>query len=90
DVYALYLCQSGLGLGDRDLYLDTKFAPQLARYQQYVAQLLGMAGWADAEAAAAKVVAMEARIAKAHWTRAQSRDRDKTYNPTGIAELKAA
>jgi putative endopeptidase len=33
---------------------------------------------------------MEARIAKAHWTRAQSRDRDKTYNPTGIAELKAA
>jgi putative endopeptidase len=90
DVYALYLRQSGLGLGDRDLYLDAKFAPQLARYQQYVAQLLGMAGWADAEAAAAKVVAMEARIAKAHWTRAQSRDRDKTYNPTGIAELKAA
>ncbi|WP_347274982.1 M13-type metalloendopeptidase [Sphingomonas sp. HITSZ_GF] len=90
DVYALYLRQSGLGLGDRDLYLDAKFAPQVARYQQYVAQLLGMAGWADADAMAAKVVAMEARIAKAHWTRAQSRDRDKTYNPTGIAELKAA
>ncbi len=89
DVYALYLRQSGLGLGDRDLYLDAKFAPQLARYQQYVAQLLGMAGWADADAAAAKVVAMETGIAKAHWTRAQSRDRDKTYNPTGIAELKA-
>jgi putative endopeptidase len=89
DVYALYLRQSGLGLGDRDLYLDAKFAPQLARYQQYVAQLLGMAGWADADAAAAKVVAMETQIAKAHWTRAQSRDRDKTYNPTGIAELKA-
>ncbi|EEF22225.1 zinc metalloprotease, putative, partial [Ricinus communis] len=35
DVYALYLRQSGLGLGDRDLYLDAKFAPQLARYQQY-------------------------------------------------------
>jgi len=90
DVYALYLRQSGLGLGDRDLYLDAKFAPQVARYQQYVAQLLGMAGWADADAAAAKVVAMETQIAKAHWTRAQSRDRDKTYNPTGIAELKAA
>ncbi|NIJ63845.1 putative endopeptidase [Sphingomonas leidyi] len=89
DVYALYLRQSGLGLGDRDLYLDAKFAPQVARYQQYVAQLLGMAGWADADAAAARVVAMETQIAKAHWTRAQSRDRDKTYNPTGIAELKA-
>jgi len=90
DVYALYLRQSGLGLGDRDLYLDAKFAPQVARYQQYVAQMLGMAGWADADAAAAKVVAMETQIAKAHWTRAQSRDRDKTYNPTSVAELKAS
>jgi putative endopeptidase len=90
DVYALYLRQSGLGLGDRDLYLDAKFAPQVARYQQYVAQLLGMAGWADADAAAAKVVAMETQIAKAHWTRAQSRDRDKTYNPTSVTELKAS
>jgi len=90
DRYALYLRQSGLGLGDRDLYLDAKFAPQVARYQQYVAQMLGMAGWADADSAAAKVVAMETQIAKAHWTRAQSRDRDKTYNPTSLADLKAA
>ena len=89
DVYALYLRQSGLGLGDRDLYLDAKFASQVTRYQQYVAQLLGMAGWADADATAAKVVAMETQIAKAHWTRAQSRDRDKTYNPTSVVELKA-
>ena len=89
DTYALYLRQSGLGLGDRDLYLDAKFAPQVARYRQYVAQLLGMAGWPDAAAAADKVVAMETRIAEAHWTRAQSRDRDKTYNPVTIAELKA-
>jgi len=89
DTYALYLRQSGLGLGDRDLYLDPKFAPQVARYRQYVAQLLGMAGWPDAAAAADKVVAMETRIAEAHWTRAQSRDRDKTYNPVTIAELKA-
>ncbi|MET3713442.1 putative endopeptidase [Sphingomonas trueperi] len=89
DTYALYLRQGGLGLGDRDLYLDPKFAPQVARYRQYVAQLLGMAGWPDAAAAADKVVAMETRIAEAHWTRAQSRDRDKTYNPVSVAELKA-
>ena len=89
DVYALYLRQSGLGLGDRDLYLDPKFAPQVARYKQYVGQMLGMAGWANPEVAAEKVVAMETRIAQAHWTRAQSRDRDKTYNLMTIAELKA-
>jgi len=87
DIYSLYLRQSGLGLGDRDLYLDAKFAPQVARYQQYVAQMLGMAGWPEPEAAAAKIVAMETKIAQAHWTRAQSRDRDKTYNLMTLAQL---
>jgi len=89
DTYALYLRQSGLGLGDRELYLDAKFAPQVARYRQYVAQMLTMAGWPNAEAAAANVVAMETRLAQAHWTRAQSRDRDKTYNLMTLAELSA-
>ena len=89
DIYALYLRQSGLGLGDRDLYLDAKFHPQVVRYQQYVAQMLGMAGWPDPEGAAAKIVAMETRIAEAHWTRAQSRDRDKTYNLMTLAQLQA-
>ncbi|MBD8550187.1 peptidase M13 [Sphingomonas sp. CFBP 8764] len=89
DIYALYLRQSGLGLGDRDLYLDPKFAPQVVRYQAYVAQMLGMANWPNAQAAAAKIVAMETRIAQAHWTRAQSRDRDKTYNPMTLAQLQA-
>ncbi len=90
DVYALYLRQSGLGLGDRDLYLDAKFAPQVARYRQYVAQMLTMAGWPDPAGAADRVVAMETRIAEAHWTRAQSRDRDKTYNLMSRDQLKAA
>jgi putative endopeptidase len=89
DTYALYLRQSGLGLGDRELYLDAKFQPQVGRYRQYVAQLLGMAGWADPAKAADAVVAMETKLAQAHWTRAQSRDRDKTYNLTTLAELKA-
>ena len=89
DTYALYLRQSGLGLGDRDFYVDPKFQPQVARYRQYVAQMLTMAGWPNADAAANNVVAMETRLAQAHWTRAQSRDRDKTYNLTTLAELKA-
>ena len=87
DVYALSLRQSGLGLGDRELYLDAKFKPQVERYQQYVAEMLGMAGWAKPADAAAKIVAMETRIAQAHWTRAQSRDRDKTYNLMTLAAL---
>ena len=87
DRYTLYMSQSGLGLGDRQMYLDEKFAPQRERYQQYVAQMLGMVGWKEPAKAAADVRAMEKRIAEAHWSRADSRDRDKTYNPIEVAKL---
>ncbi|MDB5723058.1 MAG: peptidase, partial [Alphaproteobacteria bacterium] len=88
-IYALYLRQSGLGLGDRDLYLDSKFQPQRERYQAYVGQMLAMAGWPNPQDSAKRVMAMETKIAEAHWTRAQSRDRDKTYNLMTTAELQA-
>jgi putative endopeptidase len=90
DVYALYLRQSGLGLGDREFYVDPKFKPQRDRYLQYVQQMLEMAGWPDPAGAAREVVALETRIAEAHWTRAESRNRDKTYNLMTRAELEAA
>jgi putative endopeptidase len=87
DIYSLSLRQGGLGLGDRELYLDPKFKGQVDRYQAYVAQMLGLAGWPNPEAAAAAIVAMETKLAQAHWTRAQNRDRDKTYNAMSLAEL---
>jgi len=85
--YTLYLSQSGLGLGDREFYLRDNFKPQKERYQKYVADMLRLAGWDEPEKNAADVVALETKIAEAHWTRAESRDRDKTYNPTTIADL---
>lgn len=87
DRYTLYLSQSGLGLGDREMYLRENFAPQRERYLSYIAQLLELAGWDDPKASADAVMALETRIAEAHWTRAESRDRDKTYNPTPLAEF---
>ena len=89
DIYTLYLSQSGLGLGDREMYLRDNFAPQRERYLSYIAQLLELAGWQDSQAAAEKVLAFETRIAEAHWTRAESRDRDKTYNPVQLSEFEA-
>jgi putative endopeptidase len=89
DFYSLYLRQSGLGLGDRELYLDAKFAPQRERYRAYVRQLLEMEGWPDPARSADAVMALETRIAEAHWTRAESRNRDKTYNLMTRAELEA-
>ncbi|HJT17212.1 MAG TPA: M13 family metallopeptidase N-terminal domain-containing protein, partial [Thermoanaerobaculia bacterium] len=87
DRYALYLYQSGLGLPDREYYLRDNFKEQKARYQKYVADMLRLAGWNDPEKNAADVVAFETKLAEAHWTRAESRDRDKNYNPTTLADL---
>jgi len=87
DFYALHLAQSGLGLSDRELYLDGRFATLKERYQAYVGGLLGMIDWPEPDKAAADIVAMERAIAEAHWTRAESRDRDKTYNLMSVADL---
>jgi len=85
----MYVSQSGLGLPDRDYYLEPSFAAQKAAYQAYVARLLGLIGWPDADANAAAVVAFEARLAEASWTKVEQRDPDKTYNPMTRAELAA-
>jgi putative endopeptidase len=87
DKYALYLSQSGLGLADREFYLKDNYKPQKERYQKYVADMLRLIGWEEPEKNAADVVAMETKIADAHWTRAESRNRDKTYNPATVADL---
>jgi len=89
DFYAVYLRQSGLGLGDREMYVDARFAAQKARYAKYVEQMLALAGWPQPEASAGRIVELETRIAQAHWTRAETRNRDKTYNPVTLAALQA-
>src|SRR6478672_2722302 len=87
--YAICLSQGGLGLPDRDYYLQRSFAAQLAKYQQYVEQLLQLVGWPDAPGNAARIVAMETRIAEVSWTKAEERDPNNTYNPLTVSELEA-
>ena len=85
--YAVGVDQGGLTLPDRDYYLQASFAPQKAKFQAYVAKMLGMIGWPDADANAAAIVALETAIAEASWSRAEERDPVKTYNPMSPAEL---
>ncbi|MFI4974852.1 MAG: M13 family metallopeptidase [Caulobacterales bacterium] len=87
DHYAVYLGQAGLGLPDRDYYLQDSFAPQKARYQAYVAQMLAAIDWPNADAEAKAIVDMETQIAQVQWSRAQGRDPVKSYNPMTPAEL---
>ena len=89
DRYAVYVDQAGLGLPDRDYYLDAQFAAKKQAYQAYVAKMLGMIGWPDAEANAKAITDFETKVAGASWTRAEERNPDKLYNPMSPAELAA-
>jgi putative endopeptidase len=87
NVYAVYVGQAGLGLPDRDYYLTDQFKTQKAAYRAYIAQMLTMAGWADAEAKADQILAMEDKIAAASWSKVEQRDPDASYNPMSVADL---
>ncbi len=89
DQYITGAYQSGLGLPDRDYYLknDAQSIELLGKYQTYIAKLWSLAGMDKAEQAAANIVAVEKKIASAHWSRVQNRDRAATYNKLTLAEL---
>ena len=81
--------QSGLGLPDRDYYLksDEKSEKIKQQYQWLIARFWELAGWPDGTKAAEKIFAIETKLANAHWSRVQNRDRTKTYNKMTIAQL---
>ena len=88
--YTVTAATGGLGLPDRDYYLQPAFATQKAKYQEYVARLLEMIGWENPAERARAIVEFETRLAQDTWTRAERRDRDKTYNPMTVTELNTA
>jgi predicted metalloendopeptidase len=87
DRYIVHLSQAGLGLPDRDYYLDAKYKEKLAAYEAHVARSLALCGIDEAPRAAAEIVAFETRLAKAQWTKVANRDNIKTYNKRSRAEL---
>lgn len=91
DRYALQVSQAGLGLPDRDYYLqDTpRYVEIRQKYVDYLTFLLGKAGYTDARAQAEAVLAMETRMAQTMWDRAMRRDRDLTYNKLAPADVAA-
>lgn len=90
DRYLVSIGVGGLGLPDKDYYLNAepRFAQIRAAYLDHVATMLGFAGVADARPRAEAVIALETELAKRMWDRAQLRDRDKTYNLRTFAQLR--
>lgn len=90
--YSVYLGQGGIGLPDRDYYLDdknVKFAEARTKYQQHIANMLRLAGVSDPEARAQRIYDLEKKIAAAHWTRVEQRQIEKLYNPMTPAQMAA-
>jgi putative endopeptidase len=90
-VYSGYLGQGGLGLPDRDYYLEDKasFVEIRAKYVKHIGNMLKLAGIADADAKAQRIYDLEKKIATTHWSQAESRQIDKLYNPVAATELGA-
>ena len=85
--YVVDLRQGGLGLPDRDYYLDDKFKDVRTRYATHVEKMLGMTGDRDAPTTAREVIALESGLAKVQWTRVENRDPVKTYNKVELTQL---
>lgn len=80
--YSPFLLQGGLGLPDRDYYLNPsqKMADIRNKYQAYIAAVLSLAHVADAAAKASAIFELEHRIAEVHWSRADSEQVRKGNN----------
>jgi len=88
--YIVDISQSGLGMPDRDFYLqdDARLADTRAKYQVHVEKMLALAGHKDAAAEAKAIVALETEIARAQWSAVENRDPVKGYNKMKAADLK--
>ena len=84
-----YILQGGLGMPDRDYYLssDPKKAALRTKYRAYVEAVMAAAGNPDPKAAAARIIALETKIAQAHATIAESNDFAKGAQVWSRAEL---
>jgi len=70
------LLQGGIELPDRSYYLDQSptMTTLRAAYRTHVARMLSLAGVADAKPKADSLIALETRIAEAHWKLEDSED----------------
>ncbi|MBU9943917.1 MAG: peptidase M13, partial [Dermatophilaceae bacterium] len=85
--YVVYLEQAGLGLPDESYYREEQHADKRAAYVGHVERMLALAGWPAPAEAAARVMALETRLAAGHWDKVTNRDPVKTYTLLDLAGL---
>jgi predicted metalloendopeptidase len=89
--YLLHMSQSGLGLPDESYYRDAAHAEILAGYPAHIARMFSLVHGEEYaeewENTAARIVALETKLAAAHWDVVKRRDADLTYNLRAFTEL---
>ena len=93
DQNLMYLTAGGMGLGDRDYYLENDENTVKVRnaYLAYMEKLFRLSGRKarDAKKAAKNILSLETELAKVALTREESRDYSRQYNIRTLDQLKA-
>jgi putative endopeptidase len=89
--YIAYLLQGGLEMPDRDYYLSDSASMRdlRSKYQTHVSALLKMAGLADTDIRARRIVELEHAIAEKHIPLADQHDIHRANNPWKQADFAA-
>ncbi len=86
------LMQSGLGLPDRDYYLNTKDKTLIKiknEYRKYISKMLALSNIQNPDKKATDIINLETQIAQIQWTNVENRDPVKTYNKIDTKDLTA-
>ena len=88
-VYRVHLSQGGLGLPDRDYYLedDERSKSIQIAYKKYLKDIFKLAGLSNAKKKSERVYDLEKKLATIQWSRVENRDRIKTYNKFNRSDL---
>jgi putative endopeptidase len=92
DIYQVGISLGGLGMPDRDYYLEDneQFVTTRTEYVAHIARMLAFADIGNADAKAVAILQLETNIAEHLWPRDQRRNSDLTYNPMTYSDFKAA
>lgn len=89
DTYMIYAAQGGLGLPDREYYLEEGEKQESIRqaYVTYINTMFDLAGLPDGTDAANMIMALETRMAAEQMLKEKTRDIVGLYNKIPLAEL---
>ncbi len=87
--YTIYFGQNGLGLPDRDYYLEDKphYVKAREEYPKYLENIFILAKLDNVNLRASNAFEVEYNLAKVQLSRTERRDPQKTYNPLDSSEL---